>query len=40
MIKIKGSSYDEGVRDFMYTMMTERPELSFLGAELSAIVVE
>ena len=40
MTKIKGSSYDEGVRDFTYTMVTKQLDwdLAFLGAKLSAMV--
>ena len=40
MTKIKGSSYDEGVQDFLYTMATDWPEWdqSFLGDEMSTLV--
>ena len=40
MTKIKGSNYDVGVRDFTYTVATERLnwDLSFLGSKLSAMV--
>ena len=42
MTRIKGSSYDEGVLDFLYTVVTKRLDwdLSFLGAEMSALVAE
>ena len=40
MTKSKGSSYDVGVRDFMYTVATKQLnwDLSFLGTKLSAMV--
>lgn len=42
MTQIKGSSYDEGVLDFLYTVATKQPDwdLYFLGEEMSTLVVE
>ena len=42
MTKIKGSSYDEGMRDFTYTVATKQLnwDLSFLCTKLSAIMAE
>ena len=42
MTQIKGSSYDKGVQDFTYTMVTKQLDwdLSFLSAKLSSMVAE